>query len=64
MEKAIPELTAEAQLIIKNTNERPNKFQFVRLEDYGYTCLLYTSQLKIREKASVSVYMPITLNLG
>ena len=37
MEKAIPELTAEDQLIIKNTNERPNKFQLVRLEDYGYT---------------------------
>ena len=37
MEKAIQELTAEDQLIIKNTNERPNKFQFVRLEDYGYT---------------------------
>ena len=37
MERAIPNLTAEDQIIIKNLGERPSSYTFVKMIDYGYT---------------------------
>lgn len=37
MEKAIPELTEDDQIILKNIKERPSQFTFVKMNDYGYT---------------------------
>ena len=37
MEKAVPELTADDQIIIKSVSNRPDSYTFVKLLDYGYT---------------------------
>lgn len=36
-EKAIPKLTPEDQIIVKNISNRPNSFRFIKFADLGYT---------------------------
>ena len=37
MEKAVPELTEDDQIVLLDTQLRPNSFTFVKMADYGYT---------------------------